>query len=333
MRKDTAFENGVSIIMPTFQRPQDLPRALGSLLAQEPIENPVEIIVADNDPKASARDVISKFAAKSAVPIVYVHMPQPGVSNARNAAIAVARGRYIAWLDDDQEAAPNWLKELLLTSEKYDAGLVFCPSPPIMEVSTPLDEQYTRFFDRKSPEQDGLIEHFYGCGNSLLDLKRISMPSPVFDPIANETGGEDDLLFSFIQKNGAKTAWTSHTYVYEHVPAKRATPTYVRKRSFSWGQGPSEHASDEGDILQIIKWMLIGFAQTVCYAPMMVLTKLAGRKSYIYWLNKTFEGIGKIFWFRGLKPKLYGQVKTDATTKDEGKTAQVDHRANTQVQS
>ena len=306
--KAMTIENGISIIMPTFRRPQDLPRALDSLLAQKDVELPVEIIVADNDPDASAKAVIAKYSRSSAMPIKYVHCPNPGVSNARNAAIAVAKGRYFAWLDDDQEAAPNWLSELLKTANKYKAQLVFCPSPPVMEVSTSLDSEYEDFFARKAPKADGVIENFYGCGNSLLDLKSVTLPDPVFDPIANESGGEDDMLFSYLQRNGAVVAWTSETYVYEHVPAKRATLSYVRKRSFAWGQGPTEIANDAGKKLEVLKWMIIGAVQLCVYSVPMAVTSLLNKPSQIHWTSKTCQGAGKLFWYRGLRPKLYGQA-------------------------
>jgi len=98
------FEQMISVIMPTFRRPDGLKIALESLLAQSPCDLPVEIIVADNDPKGSARDYVKAVAEKNSASVHYLHVPAPGVSNARNAALTVAKGRYIAWLDDDQEA-------------------------------------------------------------------------------------------------------------------------------------------------------------------------------------------------------------------------------------
>ena len=299
-------DNIISVIMPTFRRPGGLARALKSLTSQHAPGYDIEIIIADNSPEATARKYVTDFAKTSPHKIVYVHAEIPGVSNARNAAVAASTGRYIAWLDDDQEASENWILEMMATARDCGAAMVFCPTYAILEIETKSDAEYIKFFSRLASHVRGPISEFFGCGNSLMDCSKFTLPSPVFDPEANETGGEDDLLFTQIQQQGVITAWTPDTHTQEYIPAGRTNPEYVRKRALAWGQGPSEIARDNHDNVALIKWMFIGAAQMAVYSLPMLATKIIGHSSHVSWLRKFWEGVGKVFWSNNLRPKLYG---------------------------
>lgn len=314
MAEQKTFEHMISVIMPTFRRPDGLQIALESLLEQSQCDLPVEIVIADNDPDGSARDYVEAVAAKSTTPIHYLHVPAPGVSNARNAALELAKGRYIAWLDDDQEATKDWLVNYLAAARAHKASLTFSPTIARIPGQSKYNGFMETFFERKGPGiAGGVIDHFYGCGNSFMDRTRCKMPALPFDPRANETGGEDDLLFSHIENAGGTFAWTQDAPTFEDIRPHRATPEYIKTRSFAFGQAPSEIAQEAGNWPGVAFWMCVGGIQTLANAPMVLLTKLTGRPSYIHYLTRMWQGLGKVFWFDGLKPKLYGQT---ASTKD-----------------
>lgn len=308
------WSQGVSIIVPTYKRPDGIEIALKSLMGQSAGDRPVEIIVADNDPLASAKTFVTKFAKTSTTPVIYKHVPEPGVSNARNGALDVARGRFIAFLDDDMDALPGWLDELVKASLKYQAAITFGPARAVMpNKDDPLNPYMAPFFSRIADAPEGYIEKCLGTGGCLLDLSLCKMPSPAFDPIHNETGGEDDALFHHLQNHGAKVAWAIKAESYEIVPASRATPEYMWKRNFAFGQGPTQAEADKGwaGLPGIIKWMVIGGLQFCVYGPTFLALKLVGRPKYIHYQNRTAQALGKIFWWNSFKQKLYG---TNATT-------------------
>jgi len=165
------WNEGVSIVIPTYKRPDGIKDALESLIGQQAGQRTVEIVVADNDPKASAKDFVTTFAKTSDIEIIYKHVPDPGVSNARNGALSVARGRYIAFLDDDMKALPGWLDELVNASLKYKAGITFGPAIAVMpNRDDPLNPYMEPFFSRIADAPEGYITKCLGTGGCLLDL-------------------------------------------------------------------------------------------------------------------------------------------------------------------
>lgn len=309
-QKDS-WEEGASIIIPTYKRPESLEIALRSVMNSPLADRPLEIIVADNDPAGSAKKRVFDLMAKAEAEMRYIHVPDPGVSNARNGAMDAARGRYIAFLDDDMEALEGWLEQLIRVSQHYSAGLCFGPITAQMpHPEDPLNRHMQAFFSRLSDDDEGLISDPYGTGGSLIDLKLCRMPHPVFNPDLNQTGGEDDFLFQHLIATGTSIAWAPKAMSYEHVPPSRVTESYLWKRNFAFGQGPTQGAADKGlkGSFEIAKWMAVGCVQTLIYAPLYKTLQVMNKPSYAKYLAKTAQGVGKVLWWGDFSPRLYGQT-------------------------
>ncbi len=309
MTTPLVFDDSVSIIVPTFRREEGLFRALESLKGQSGAHPNIELIVSDNDPKGSAKNIVADFAKSAPFPTLYVHAPEPGVANARNAALEAAKGRYIAFLDDDQTASENWLAEMLQTLRDGCFCAVFTRIIAKFDTPTIYSAFFSKFFAREFSElESGEIDHYYGCGSSLIDRSVILLPTPAFSPAMNETGGEDDVLFEYLSKKGGRMGWTRKCFANEHVPASRLTTEYVRRRSFAFGQGPTRMHVDLGpfSITGIAKWMLIGTAQFVIYVPLAIGSRLIKSSAYMHFLSKASMGAGKVLWQKRFRPKLYG---------------------------
>jgi len=281
-----SWKEGVSIVVPTYKRPNGIKGALESLIGQSAAGRLVEIIVSDNDPQASAKNFVLNFAKTSSIEVIYKHVPEPGVSNARNGALSIARGRFIAFLDDDMKALPGWLDELVKASLKYKAGITFGPAIAIMpNREDPLNPYMEPFFSRIADAPEGYISKCLGTGGCLLDLST---------------------------DKGTKVAWAIKAESHEIVPTSRATPTYMWKRNFAFGQGPSQEEADKGlsGTIGILKWMIVGLFQFFAFAPACLVLKLLGQSSYIHFQNRTAQALGKIFWWSSFKQKLYGVNST-----------------------
>jgi glycosyltransferase involved in cell wall biosynthesis len=93
----------VSVIIPTFNRGRMLKAAIDSVLAQE-YQN-VELIVVDDGSTDNTTELLNEYGQYLTV----ISQKNAGVSSARNAGIAAASGRYIAFLDSDDLWLPQKL--------------------------------------------------------------------------------------------------------------------------------------------------------------------------------------------------------------------------------
>ncbi|MGH7502666.1 MAG: glycosyltransferase family 2 protein [Longimicrobiales bacterium] len=105
-----------SVIIPTHDRPAGLARCLDALIAQEFDRATFEIVVVDDGGKRGPREIIA--ARDSLVAITLLTQANAGPAAARNAGARVARGRFLAFTDDDCAPSPGWLSVLARVFEK-----------------------------------------------------------------------------------------------------------------------------------------------------------------------------------------------------------------------
>src|SRR3546814_303443 len=99
----------LSVIIPTYKRPQYLPRAINSAVQAAP-DGDVEVIVVPNGPDDSWKNVSKKYQSE---PRVQWHSIATEHANvARNYGKQLARGKYIRFLDDDDYLLPAATKQL-----------------------------------------------------------------------------------------------------------------------------------------------------------------------------------------------------------------------------
>ncbi|MBD2513924.1 glycosyltransferase [Nostoc sp. FACHB-973] len=119
------FKPAVSVIIPTYQRGHLVSQAINSVLAQT--YKDYEIIVINDGSQDNTQQVLAQFSDRHC--ITTIHQANQGVSAARNAGIRSARGKYIAFLDDDDLWEPQKLEKQIsvLDSNPY-LGLIYSDS-------------------------------------------------------------------------------------------------------------------------------------------------------------------------------------------------------------
>ena len=152
----------ISVIIPTYNRKNTLPRAVESVLNQT--YKPTEIIVVDDGSTDGTADWLS--ANYSSLQII--QQPNKGVSSARNAGINSARGDWIALLDSDDEWLPDKL-EIQVKLLQNNAELRFCHTNEIWI------RNGVRINQMKKHQKYG--GHIF---NKCLDMCRISPSSVLF---------------------------------------------------------------------------------------------------------------------------------------------------------
>ncbi|MRL68050.1 glycosyltransferase family 2 protein [Brevundimonas sp. SPF441] len=298
----------VAVIIPTLRRPDSLERAMRSVFAQTgSLHRVAAIVVADNDPQGSAAALIEQLRTEAPVPLTYAHAPVPGVATARNVGLAATDAPLIAFLDDDEAASPGWLAALLNAQVQTGADVVFGPIRGRVPENTGWTTAYLeRFFGRDGPHDTCLTDDIHGCGNSLM-VRATALPGEApFDVAMNETGGEDDRLFTALSARGGRFGWAAEAWVDEFAPPHRATLTYALTRAFAYGQSPTQMAADRRDWPGVVKWMLVGLIQTGVWGAASVLSAILRRPDRAQTYDRCARGLGKLFWTKRFEPKLYG---------------------------
>jgi glucosyl-dolichyl phosphate glucuronosyltransferase len=142
----------VTAIVCTYNRRARVLRTCEALAQQDYPGRRYEVIVVDNASTDDTREAIPQFAAQAPVPFRYLYEGQAGKTHALNAAIAVARGRFLAFADDDCAPRPDWLRTLLAP---------FADDPTLGAVCGPV---YSRFPEEveHDAEQRFLAHKFLG---------------------------------------------------------------------------------------------------------------------------------------------------------------------------
>jgi GT2 family glycosyltransferase len=112
----------VSVVMPTYNRLDQLRAALASLAAQQGLDDPVETIVVSDGCTDGTDDYLSSPAVP--LPVVALTQANAGPAAARNRGIDVARGELVLFVDDDTVADPNLVAAHLRRHECPDDDLV-----------------------------------------------------------------------------------------------------------------------------------------------------------------------------------------------------------------
>lgn len=294
----------VSVIIPTFRRPDSFLRAARSVLAQTGVSG-VEIVAVDNSPEGSALEAFRALEAEAAMPFRWAHETHAGVASARNAALKLATGDLVAWLDDDEEAPPHWLAALIAVREETGGQSVFGPVRARAAHDADNAEFFEALYSRTAKARSGTVERAYGIGNSLQPRSMFDEPQP-FDTRANQRGGEDDALFASWAQAGATFAWAADAWVTEHLGRERTQLRHGLKRAFAYGQGPCELAWASRNYGALARHMTIGAAQAVVYGAASAVAFAGSTPHALTLLDRAARGAGKVLWFK--EQRFYGEA-------------------------
>lgn len=114
----------LSVIIPTYKRPEGLRMLLNSIEKQNVDLKKVEVVVINNsDSSRSDNENVCKLFKKSELQVFLLDQPLQGSSYAKNLGIEHSKGRWLLFLDDDEEISPNYFEfvfPLLLNAGSND---------------------------------------------------------------------------------------------------------------------------------------------------------------------------------------------------------------------
>ena len=113
-----------SIVVPTYRRPERLAACLRGLAALDYPKTAYEILIVDDGSDPGTARQVEASGGASGVATRYLSQAHLGPAKARNAGSRAARGRYLAFTDDDCVPAPGWLTEMERTLETDPTAIV-----------------------------------------------------------------------------------------------------------------------------------------------------------------------------------------------------------------
>jgi glycosyltransferase involved in cell wall biosynthesis len=136
----------ISVVIPTFKRPDLLCRCLAAVLAQRLERAAFEVIVVDDGQTADTQAVVDAFRTRPDAPVLRYIRPRQGQGPAvaRNVGWRAAYGRVIAFTDDDTVPDPDWLahgERALVAGLVAVCGRVSVPRPESRNGDLPTDHE------------------------------------------------------------------------------------------------------------------------------------------------------------------------------------------------
>lgn len=113
----------VSVIVPVYNVEKYLAECLDSILAST--YSNLEIIVVDDGSPDNCPRICDEYALKDSR-IKVIHQENRGLVGARNAGLAVATGKYVAFVDSDDAVSPVMYEQLICAIEETEADMAAC---------------------------------------------------------------------------------------------------------------------------------------------------------------------------------------------------------------
>ncbi len=203
----------VSVIVVNFNGAAVLPACLDSLVAQSWPHR--EILVVDNGSRDASRDLIRERYGRQ---VRLIELPENrGFAGGANAALTQAGGQFIALLNNDARAEPDWL-ERLVEAIQESPRIGMCASKILLEAESRIDKAgHLIFWDGQNR----------GRGTGQPDQGQFDLREEVLCPdgcaalyrrrLLRETGGFDEDFFAYAEDAdlGLQARWMGWRCLYE----------------------------------------------------------------------------------------------------------------------
>jgi glycosyltransferase involved in cell wall biosynthesis len=167
-----------------------------------------DVIVVDDGSTDATREVLSRHHVRT------IHVPNGGLSRARNLGIAAASGPIVAYIDSDAYADPDWLYYLVQSLEEHGAASAGGPN-----LSPPQDGFLAQCIDCAPGNpmhvliENEAAEHVPGC-NMAFRIDKLEEVGR-FDPTHRAAGDDVDVCWKLLARR-EKIAFSPSAIVWHH---------------------------------------------------------------------------------------------------------------------
>jgi GT2 family glycosyltransferase len=201
----------ISVVLPTYNRVEDLRRCLTALESQTPGAGPFDVIVIDDGSTDGTLLLLKEMQAHSRLRLRFMSQANRGPAAARNRGIGESSSPLIAFTDDDCIPEPDWLERLLaaLPADARCAGI----GGRVMRQN---DSRIGRFIDLIGTLNPPLSEGkaLYLVTANALYRRSCLLEVKGFDEQFAWPGGEDQDISDRLRDRGYYHAFTDTAVIH-----------------------------------------------------------------------------------------------------------------------
>lgn len=281
----------LTVVLCTYNRSHFLSTCLWSLVGQNILFDEIEVVVVDNN-STDDTSVIAQDFEKRFQHFKYIFEAQQGLSYARNSGVSASSAGWIAFLDDDAVARPDWVEKILETIQKADFDLfggvytawhVLRDRPrwfsPEWETNASVAREYSVLKDDYPSGGNCAYRH-------TLLLEAGGFPVGLGMKGDNTAYGEETALIDRLRKNGAVVGFVPEMIIDHCVIDRKYSLTWRLKRSFAVGRD-SVAIWHEDSMFDLLKPIVKCAYYLVCSPMKAILSWLT--KSDYYWQNVVLD--------------------------------------------
>ncbi len=247
------FQPLISVAICTHNRADRLILALEGLVKQSLSSQNFEVLIIDNVSQDNTKEIGDRYQEKY-YNFRYIYEPVLGLSKARNSALDQAKGKYIAYLDDDAIPCEEWLESILDSFTTVEPSPV-CVGGPIYglwEIPKPdwihkyMEDFFTVLDYGSEPRWFPPKKFPYGA-NMCYEKKSLENVGGFKEELGrqgNKLLSQEELLVNWIlEKQGGKFYYNPKASVKHWIPKERINAEWLLRRNY-W-QGRSEAVADK----------------------------------------------------------------------------------------
>lgn len=270
-----------------------------SVLKQERAPS-FELIIVDNDPDGSALKAARRLARRADVRVEVLLERRIGLAEARNAGVRAARGKFVAFVDDNQIVSPRWLSQMLRVQRETQAEIVFgAIHARLNETAGRHSQFYESFFARDPDHAEGVIEDVYDCRCSLIHRRILRGDRPFSFNSLEEPDAVDPVLVEATAQ-GSKIAWAASAWVWQTPMREQLSIGYSLRSAYNLSRERTKQAIALGSrrARTVALNLVSGLGQTLAIAPVAAVVFCARSKHRAFVYRRLADGLGRLLWLQ-----------------------------------
>ena len=249
---------------------------------------------------ATAFSVIEKLRFNFKFQLYYNSYLGVGIAAVRNEILRESlkvNAEYIAFIDDDEYPAPDWLLNLYNTLLESKSQVATGPVYPVFMSNKPIADyiKNNNIHKAKCKRKTGSFRTTANT-NNVIFIARLLNDMPVwFDESYRRMAGEDIDFFDRIRQTGNKIVWCAEAIVYENVMYERCCLGYIWNRNFAHGYLKTFNNRKNNSLS--LKKSLVAIINLFLFAMLLPLSIIGGLTCFFNVMGKFAFSIGVVVGF------------------------------------